>query len=193
MTRQHLDVSEGSTHGGDLTSGVGYEGSSSRVAGAAVEPEFAVPPTEQVHDDLRGGPGCPLGGNNIVTTAFLLEASEGFSEVGAHGDDPSTPPSLGGGILEADGGVQIALGVGHHRPLEIGDLLGSETRPDGQEEDDPVPDRVEGLGQVSEDGVDLTPREGLRLFAEGHGVSPDWLWNGNLEPHYNKFGEYVHR
>ncbi len=160
MPCQHLDVSERAAHGGDLPGGVGDEGPPSRVARAAVVPQFTVPPTEQVHDDLRSSPGCPLGPDDVVRhhrpLAVIQKGSEGISEVGAHGDHPSAPPALGGGVLEADGGVQTALGVGHHRPLEVGYLLRSETCPDREEEDDPVPNRVAGLGQVSEDGVDLT-------------------------------------
>jgi hypothetical protein len=56
--------------------------------------------------------------------------------------------------------TDLAPRVGDHPPGEAGYLLGSEAGLDREQEDDTVPRRPAGLGQVARDGFDL-----LNVFA----------------------------
>jgi hypothetical protein len=47
--------------------------------------------------------------------------------------------------------ADLALGVGQHRPGQGRDFLGAQPRPDREQEDRPIPLRVSGRSQISQD------------------------------------------
>jgi hypothetical protein len=177
---QHLHVAERSADRGYLPGRVGDEGAPAAVAGAAYEPEVPVPSLEHVDDCLRRSAQRAFRADDEGAGKWehlfpILD--ECVPDLVVQGYHPSRL-SFAGRVLQADGPSYLALGVVGHPPSQPGDLLGPQAGLGRQEEDDPVPDRVSRLCQVTQDGLDLTLAQRLRLFAQRHSIPPNRLFIG---------------
>jgi len=173
---EDLYVSERPADRRDLPSGVRDEGTASRVRRASSEPELLVPDEEEVHDGLSGDGLGPLGPNHstvwIGVTLLGVEVVQCLLEVTTEGDDP-TRRSLTGAVEEVDGVPYGPVWTDDHRPGQVGDLPRSKSRSNREKNDGSVPDGITSTRGVGEDRLDLTLREDLCLFGQGHSVAPD--------------------
>ena len=134
--------------------------------GRGVEPADSIPAPEHRHDGLGRRPGGPLGGDDVIApwVLFIAPLDEEFKKGRVHRDD--TPrASLRRSVRERDVVGDPSRGIGDHRPLELGDLLGSQSGTDREQEHHTVTGRVPGLGEEVIDEVDLWGSEDLCLFS----------------------------
>jgi hypothetical protein len=59
---------------------------------------------------------------------------------------------------------KVTLGIGYHRPFQGGDFLGSQTRLQGQEKDDPLAWQMVACGEVSVNRFGLNPRRTYHVY-----------------------------
>ncbi len=112
-------------------------------------------------------------GSQIEREAFLgtlcsgklLQGLERLFQVFVQRDGPAAVLALAGDVLKGDGIGDTALGIGDHLPCQCGNLLGSEPRFDGQEENYRVPPSVPGRPQILRCRPDLGFRKDFCLLA----------------------------
>jgi hypothetical protein len=86
----------------------------------------------------------------------------------------------------------LAKGIVGHPPSQAGYLLGPQAGLDRQQEDEPVSDRVPGLGQVAQHGLDLALAQRLRLFPQCHPVlQTRYLWAAGRWTVISQDGSYI--
>ena len=172
VPRQHLDVPERSADRGYLPRCIGYESATPGMTRAAIEANVPVPAPEQVDQSLRGHSLRPLALDQERAVGHADRfgiLDEGGPKLLVQRDDPAGL-ALACPVLQADRLTDLAAGIGDHPPGQAGYLLGSEAGLHRKQEYEPVPGRPTGLGQVTQDGLDLPLAQRLRLFSQSHEV-----------------------
>ena len=172
MPREHLHVAQAAAGAVDVAGGHRDEAAPAGMRRAALVAQLLEESDEPIHDAVRLQVGAAIGADHWPDR--LGGARQSFqraAQVGMHGNPPSAA-LLCNDVANMDRAGDAALRVGHHGPIEAGDLAGAQAGFDREQDHRAVAGRERGMRDAAQHALQHGGRDDLGLFA-GH-------WNGLL-------------